>query len=332
MLFATIVGCAFVPQEVDEPTPVADSSPIQAEAWSRIRKAFEGSDLRNAVLMLGLETDAPRLLVKGAGDPSAIVHADSAQKWVVATVLLRAARAHGVGPDTPLSEFPFPPQGGDPARAAVTLREMLSFTGGWESPPRCASQPFGDFHTCGQSIYESEHSVPARFAYGTHHMMVAAHALTESTETYADLLGTFQSETGLFPTASNQDTEKPLRFRTNADEYYAFLQAQLRGELLTEADWQAMITDQIGDRAIASSPASALEPGWRYGYGNWLKCDPDCGAQRHSAGSRGFYPWVNLEDRTVGLIVHNARSGDWIRSHALYETIEADIPVVLGIR
>lgn len=324
---AVSVGCRG-PQAVVEP-PVPAANEEQQAAITRIRTALEESPLYDATVLLARQGEAPLVFIKGAGGADVEYAADSAQKWVVASVLLAEAKKVDVTSDTPLENFPFP-RGVEGERAAITLGELLSFTGGFENPPLCASLAGADFHTCTERIVESELTTPKRFYYGTHHMMVAARGLADDDETYADLLARFKADTGLFPTSFNQSSEMPLQFRTNASEYMAFLQALLAGELLDADVLDEMMSDQVGAKDIAMSPADDVGDGWKYGFGNWVHCDGECDTQHHSAGARGFYPWVDLGNGTLGVVAFNGRVGDWQLSHAFFTEIRDAIPAAVG--
>lgn len=322
-----LIGCRG-PQAVVEP-PVPTANAEQQAAIDRIGAALEESPLYDATVLLARKGGEPLVFIKGAGGSDREYAADSGQKWVVASVLLSEAKKVDVTSETPLANFPFP-RGVTGERAAVTLGELLSFTAGFEDPPLCASLAGADFLTCTERILESELTTPKRYYYGTHHMMVAARGLTSDDETYADLFGRFKADTGLFPSGYNQSEELPLQFRTNAGEYLAFLQALLAGDVLDDDVVAEMLSDQVGDKDIAMSPADDVGPGWKYGFGNWVHCEETCDTQHHSAGARGFYPWVDLGNDTLGVVAFNGRVGEWQLSHAFYEVIRDDIPLALG--
>jgi hypothetical protein len=171
-------------------------------------------------------------------------------------------------------------------------------------------------------------------------MMVALGALFTSEapvdETKA-LLERFREETRLLKTAQH-NSDKPLTLTITPMDYAAFLRALMAGQLLTPDEMTAMFADQIGDKDVAQSPADAaigrgdLQGRWRYGLGNWFRCDVGvpCDSEHHSAGSRGFYPFVDLKDGSFGVVAHVARFGDWSESHRLFEAIRNDIDLVVG--
>ena len=325
------------PQNVDPGPSAGPASDEADEAAAAIEAALADSPLRDAVVWIGHADGTDRLWRKGDGHEDRLYFADSAQKWTVATVLLREVRALGLDSTAALRALPHASRfvgHTDGAAGDTTVAQTLSFMAGFEDPPLCASVAAGDLHDCAGAIFDSGQTTPIRYHYGTHAMMVTASLLTDDDESYATLFQRFQDDTGLFGDAVYGSAEKPLRLETSATSYRAFLLALLDDDsgLLHVDDRAAMFEDHVGDAAISSSPASGMDGEWRYGLGNWVRCDDGaCGSQRHSAGARGFYPWIDLERRTYGLIVHNAAVGDWQESHALYEDIVDLIPVALDL-
>ena len=310
--------------------PDTGEGTARQQAIARISDELEASPLFDAVLTVATLEGEPLVFTKGTTSTDNVYNADSAQKWVAATALLREARARGVDEDTPLLSYPNPlALTGDAAR--VTLRQMLSSTAGWEAVPLCGRRQSGALRDCAQRIVDAAHTSPTRFYYGTHHMLPAAASLVDDDESFTNIFARMQAETGLFLSSSYRSAEKPLAFRTTAAEYMAFLKALQAGDLLDDEVRTRMLTAQTLDVDVASSPADRVEQGWRYGYGNWVHCDSTCDTQHHSAGARGFYPWIDTDDDTRGVIAFNSGLGDWEQSHALYRAIRADIKIALGL-
>lgn len=339
VVMALGVGC--VAQDIRREDPAASTSSSEREAaLERIEAALVASPIKNAVVLMGRDQEAPVVITKGDGDKDRLYFADSGQKWVVATVLLRELRRLGLSPETPLADIP-----GAPAWARAgelgerQARHFLSFTSGMPAPPLCATLASGPLQDCAEKITAKGASSPA-YRYGTYHSIALLAALEASGgETWAEVFARFQAETNLFPNASYGGTEKPLKLSTSAVDYAAFLRAILASSLLGPEDEAEMFKNHVGTLPIENSPAEGqdLEGIWRYGFGNWVRCDDvddpgRCASLRHSAGARGFYPWLDLEKRTYGVVAHNARVGDWIESHRLMESVSADVAVVTGAR
>jgi hypothetical protein len=334
-----VAGCRG-PQAVVRDDPSAnDSSAERDAALDRVEAALAASAVRDATVVVGRGDGPVVVFVKGAGGVARDYHADSAQKWILATLLLRDARRRGVGLEQPLSTWPSAPARARGDVGATTQRGLLSFTAGFEDPPLCARFAVGkDFAHCLPLLVSSPVTTPRRYFYGTHQMMIALGALSAGdgdADPTAALLQRFRDETGLLATAHHEG-DKPLALTITPGEYAAFLQQLSTHRLLTPDDEAAMLANQVGDREIAMSPADeAVAAGdvsgrWRYGLGNWIRCDEGqgCDSAHHSAGARGFYPFVDVDSGVFGVIAHNARVGAWTDSHALFEAIRADLDLI----
>jgi hypothetical protein len=345
LVCTSLVGChrrAHAPvQTVARVDPQAStSSAARTAALAHIEQVLSDSSLRDATVVLGRGSGDVVVFSKGAGGSDVVYNADSAQKWLLATLLLREARKRHITLEQPMSTWPAAPTWATGAVGEITLREMLSFTSGFEDPPACAKFSQGKgFDECLIELVQSPLHLPRRYFYGTHHMMVALGALFAGEapvdETGA-LVARFREETGLLKTAQH-NSDKPLMLTITPMDYAAFLRALMAGQLLTPDEMTAMFADQIGDKDTAHSPADAaigrgdLQGRWRYGLGNWFRCDVGvpCDTEHHSAGSRGFYPFVDLKDGTFGVVAHVARFGDWSESHRVFEAIRKDIDIVV---
>lgn len=337
-----LTGCHRRAQAVVRVDPRASSSSVErTAALGRIEQALADSSLRDATVVLGRGSGDVVVFSKGAGGADVVYNADSAQKWILATLLLREARKRHITLEQPMSTWPAAPAWATGAVGDITLRDLLSFTSGFEDPPVCAKLAHGKgFDDCLLDLVHSPLHLPRRYFYGTHHMMVALGALFAGeapVDETKELLARFRDETGLLKTAQH-NSDKPLTLTMTPMDYAAFLRALMANQLLTPDEMTAMFADQIGDREIAQSPAEGavrrgdLQGRWRYGLGNWFRCDvgTPCDTEHHSAGSRGFYPFVDLKDGTFGVVAHVAGLGDWSESHALFETIRKDIDLVVG--
>lgn len=319
----------------------ANSSAERTAALAHIEQVLAASPVVDATVVLGRGTGDVVVFSKGAGGADVVYNADSAQKWLLATLLLREARKRHITLEQPLSTWPSAPAWATGAVGDITLRDLLSFTSGFEDPPVCAKLAHGkSFDDCLLDLVKSPLHLPRRYFYGTHHMMVALGALFAGeapVDETKELLARFREETGLLKTAQH-NSDKPLTLTITPMDYAAFLRALMANQLLTPEEMTAMFADQIGDKDIAHSPAEGavrrgdLQGRWRYGLGNWFRCDTGvaCDTEHHSAGSRGFYPFVDLKDGTFGVVAHVAGLGDWSESHALFEAIRTDIDLVVG--
>lgn len=91
---------------------------------------------------------------------------------------------------------------------------------------------------------------------------------------------------------------------TTADCYAAFLRKILNGQLNIAA---FLGTHQVPASALlgaSNSPAPTDEP-WHYSIGHWV--EPD--GTFSSGGSLGFYPWIDANRRTYGIVARNSLTG-----------------------
>ena len=91
---------------------------------------------------------------------------------------------------------------------------------------------------------------------------------------------------------------------TTADCYAAFLRKILNGTLNIAA---LLGTHQVPASALlgaSNSPAPVDEP-WHYSIGHWV--EPD--GTYSSGGSLGFYPWIDVNRRTYGIVARNSLTG-----------------------
>lgn len=349
--FCCVSAAAFSfgkPQTITRTDPFAQqSSKERDDALARAEAALAASAVKDATVVVGhVGVDEFVVFVKGKGGADVVYEADSSQKWIMATMLLREARRRGVTLEQPLSTWrtlPSGPYGPKPAWVTdevgqSTLRDFLSFTSGFEDPPACAAIAAGSWKRCLPKLTTSKLTTPRRYFYGTHHFMVALAGLSANDgddHPSATLMKRFQTETKLL-SSTKYDSDKPLSLLITPRDYMGFLRALTTHQLLTADEEAAMLKDQIGDKEIAMSPAKRAEEHgrisgtWHYGLGNWLQCEPgqECGKHHHSAGARGFYPFFDVDTGFYGVVAWNGRVGQWDASHAVYEALKPDLPLL----
>jgi CubicO group peptidase (beta-lactamase class C family) len=221
LLLATTIACSS-----SSPPPTGEEGEGEGEgegeqdvrdaARARIAAAFAAAPIEDATLIVGRGTQPDLVLTKGTGGVDVAYDTDSAQKWLLATMLVREARAREVPLTAAMSTWPQAPSWVTGDVADITLRDLLSFTSGYESPPLCAQIAGGPrFDTCVVTLATSEVTVPRRCFYGAHHFMVAIAGLYAADAAAGDvdetqaMLAKFQAETGLLASAT-YDGDKPL--------------------------------------------------------------------------------------------------------------------------
>ncbi len=205
-------------------------------------------------------------------------------------------------------------------QAAITLRQLLSFTSGLEREAGCTLLPGIALADCVQSISQRPLVAPpgTRFDYGSTHLHVAARMAEVATgETWTNLFATqLKAPLGLtanelqWYTAPRQaiGTSNPLvagGLRATMDEYgkllgLEFARGSYQGNrLINDALFGAQATAQFPDAVVGNSPFGNVGIDFGYGLAAWLECPPpatNC-AVLSSPGAFGFTPWL---DRDAG--------------------------------
>lgn len=266
----------------------------------------------------------------------------STSKWVAAVAILWLVD-QGVlnledAPGLYLSDEEWPLPTTDPL-ATTTLRQLLSFTSGFNKSAFCLNRPNADFFNCvtaiAQANAEGQAAPGAEFDYGSSHLQIAGAMAVRAGgyETWQNLFDDFRSTTGLFAQARfNLPSEKNPRLAGGmtwtAEEYLAFLGALVNGSLLSEDLQTEMTRDQISEATIVNSPArSGIGQDWHYGFGVWLECDSvsyDCGASTDylsSPGAYGAYPFINRSQNFFGIVARQGELGSFPEGFAVFDAV-----------
>lgn len=203
-------------------------------------------------------------------------------------------------------------------QAAITLRQLLSFTSGLPPSHACTAISSIALADCVELIsQETLIATPGtRFDYGSTHLHVAARMAEVQTNLpwntiFANELRTALGLPGLvqYYTAPQLafGTTNPLiagGMRASMNEYARILQltydkGRWQGnQLIGETLFNTQVIEPYPNAVIGYSPAPT---GWnvRYGLAAWLECTtPTTGcASISSPGAFGFTPWI---DRTAG--------------------------------
>jgi D-alanyl-D-alanine-carboxypeptidase/D-alanyl-D-alanine-endopeptidase len=219
-------------------------------------------------------------------------------------------------------------------QAAITLRQLLSFTSGMQPEAPCTSLPNLSLADCVQAISQMDlvAAPGTRFDYGSTHLQVAARMAEVATgAAWADIFNTqIKAPLGLgsdmtYYTAPRQSigTSNPLiagGLRATMNEYAKVLSLEFnRGtwqgqRLISDALFTEQGTEPFPNAVIGNSPFEKAGLDFHYGLASWLECTPpavNCPVVS-SPGAFGFTPWV---DRTggyyavLGMEVDGADSG-----------------------
>jgi CubicO group peptidase (beta-lactamase class C family) len=288
--------------------------------WSRVEALLLSTASDAGVGSLGLTiwdgTDA-RLYERMVGGftPDTRVAIASASKMVSGLVLFDAVRRGELTLDSTT--------GGvlqwTGANAAITLRQLMSFTSGLEREDLCTRRPLVTLEECVATIRDAPvvAAPGAQFDYGSTHLQVAARmAEVASAKSWAQLFDdTLRTPLGLdagvaYFTAPQQSlgTTNPLiagGLRASMNEYANFLalvfhRGAYRGLTIgTPALYDEQAREVSPAPTIDYSPVQAIGLPYHYGLTAWLMCGtPATGCEDLSSpGAFGFTPWL---DRAAG--------------------------------
>jgi len=219
-------------------------------------------------------------------------------------------------------------------QAAISLRQLLSFTSGLPREAPCTLLPSITLEECVDNISQMDLVAPpgTRFDYGSTHLQVAARMAEVVTgdEWAAIFAAQLKTPLGLGPDMiwytgprQAQGTTNPLiagGLRATMNEYAKILGLEYsRGlyqgnRLIADALFTAQGTEPFPDAEIGSSPFQAVGLNFHYGLASWLECPPpasNCGVVS-SPGAFGFTPWVDRDGgyyAILGMEVTESQSG-----------------------
>ncbi|MCU0697435.1 MAG: serine hydrolase [Myxococcaceae bacterium] len=245
----------------------------------------------------------------------------SASKLVSAMVLFEVIRRGQLTLDSTTGQV----LGWTGPKAAITLRQLLSFTSGLPPNNLCTSNPLTTLAACVNVLSGVTLEAPpgTRYDYGSTHLHVAARMAEVVTgKTWPQLF----DEVARQPLGLSSETEyfcAPLQRagRQNPlvagglvitpNEYAKLLLVNAgRGTLGTTVIGAPALYDEQGKEpfpgvTVGVSPVQALGLPFRYGLGAWLECaTPGQGcAVISSPGAFGFTPWVDRQAGHAAMLV-----------------------------
>lgn len=277
---------------------------------------------------------------RGASTSTTSYESASTSKLVSAVVILTLVERGFLSLDTKPQEllwFWNPPEG-SPA-AALTLRQLLSFTSGFWDEPLCLNLAASGFEQCVQSIYYKNVGygiVPGSEYYysGTHLQIAGLMAIqARGFATWTQVFEEFQARTGLFahsrydlPSAANPRLAGGMHW--TGSDYLEFLRALSQGRLLSPAAQAALFTNHRGTAQVLNSPSlNAIGEDWAYGLGNWVECESPqftCRSsprRNSSPGAYGAYPFIDFQAGYFGLLARQGALGTFDRGLELYRRV-----------
>jgi CubicO group peptidase (beta-lactamase class C family) len=311
-LLSTTTACGGL-----RPAPGACDS--AAPGWEAVCEQLDTSRLRELSVIIGDETGERLVYSRGDG-PETVYRIASASKLLTSVTIMRLVDRGVMSLDDHPQRFIswWPTDAADP-RSAVTLRQLLAFTAGYEGEALdagCVRDEDITLDACARQMADQyfTYTPGTTFHYAPGHMHLAALMAERATDKKWNAI--FREEIGdpLEMSAAarydNEDNPDPAGgARASGSDYAAFMLALARGELLTPASQAALLSDQSGVARIAHSPVSAYGWTWRYGLGCWKECYEErwgaaCDASTvySSAGAFGFYPWIDAATGRWGVV------------------------------
>jgi CubicO group peptidase (beta-lactamase class C family) len=288
--------------------------------WSPVDALLQGAAADAGAASFGLvvwDRDNRRIYERmlGGFTPDTRVAVASSSKLVSGMVIFDAIRRGELTLDATTGQV----LGWTGAKAAITLRQLLSFTSGLAREATCTLRPLITLAACVDEIRDAPvaHEPGTFFDYGSTHLHVAARmAEVASGKAWSQLFAdTLRTPLGLpgdvaYFTAPKQQlgTMNPLvagGMRASMNEYapllaLAFHRGSAGGLAIgTPALFDEMAREPYPAAMIGLSPFERIGLPHRYGLTAWLMCDtPSAGcAELSSPGAFGFTPWL---DRSAG--------------------------------
>jgi CubicO group peptidase (beta-lactamase class C family) len=327
-----------------EPNAVCPRAAREAAIRAKLETALTDPEIaasQDVTVLLETATGQRFTYSHGASTPTTIYESASTSKLVTAAIIMdlidQGELSLGSKPSDSLSFW---------TDDAVTLRQLLSFSSGYDDEPSCINLPFGTLESCVETIWttnEPTNATPnAEFSYSGTHMQVAGLMAMKAVgvATWGEIFNAFKTRTGLFPTAaydlpSLANPRLAGGMHWTGEEYLGFLRALAHGDVLTDASRTALFANQRGAAIVVASPAySQVMEDWSYGLGNWLECptatEPnsfDCGAghRNSSAGAYGAYPFIDFDQDYFGIVAQQGPLGSGFKAVLLLREATAEI-------
>jgi hypothetical protein len=198
--------------------------------------------------------------------------------------------------------------------------QMLTLRSGYTSFVGC--QPGQTLDACLASGSNGRYSASTdgRFSYNGGHMQKHASINGLGAMTPAGLATALKSQLGSDMVIGFSQAQPAGGAYGTPKAYAGFLRKLLGGQLRLGA--------MLGSSSVCANPktcasgealASPLpaEDRWRYSLGHWVEADPETGdGAFSSAGAFGFYPWIDANRSSYGIVARVAPSGAGVASAA----------------
>jgi len=297
------------------------ATPAFAEIDRTARAAFEKQDAPGMGLQV-FDARGNKVFEQMYGDfsPDRRIPIASASKLVAGLTILRLVDQGKLSLDSTTGAV----LGWKGPQAAITLRQLLSFTSGL--PPRdvCSMRPGITLAECVQQLSKVKlvAAPGTRFDYGNTHLAVAGRmAEVVSGKTWEGVFGEqlrvplgMRSDVAFYTWPRRAEgTTNPLLaggLQMTMDEYAKVLELEyhrgmFRGaRLIGDVLFTEQATEPYPNAVIGDTPVGRIGLDYHYGLANWLECPPpavNCPVQS-SPGAFGFTPWVDREGGYYAII------------------------------
>jgi CubicO group peptidase (beta-lactamase class C family) len=257
----------------------------------------------------------------GTYTPDTIVRLASGSKWLSGAAIMTLVDDDTLDLDAPISGY-LPVFTGP--KAAITLRQLLSFTSGLQEDPACAGRATTTLQQCAAEIAALPLAAQpgAQYRYGNGHLVVAA-AIAEAvsgtpfTTLFWERLSLPLGATSTFMTGGTNPNPAG-NGRSTMHDYARFVRMLWNGgeidgtRILSEAAVAEMQSDQTNGAPVVVASVIRKALGSRYGLGSWYDVlDPATGAYEVSSpGAFGFHPWIDRQRDLYGVYVVEAAADD----------------------
>jgi CubicO group peptidase (beta-lactamase class C family) len=325
VVFARFVSAVFLSALAGTSASYAAAHPENSGAFSEVERAAAAAFAAQGLPGMGLAIHDARGVKRfermyGGFSPDERIAIASASKLVAGLTILRLVDQGKLTLDSTTGQV----LGWKGPQAAITLRQLLSFTSGLPSEAVCMLRTGITLAECVATISQSTLVAPpgTRFEYGGTHLHVAARMAEVVTGRSWDEIFAEQLRTPLgigadavfysWPRQS-RGTSNPMiagGLRMTMNEYAKVLDLEYnrgvyRGErLIADAMFTAQATEPYPAAAIGKSPVQRIGLAYRYGLASWLECPPPASncAVLSSPGAFGFTPWVDREGGYYAII------------------------------
>ncbi len=263
----------------------------------------------------------------------------SSSKWVTSSIILRLVTTSRLS----LNDTTGKVLGWKGEKGTIDVRSLLSFTSGLPGKHRCVNNPFISLESCVKKIYEDKEPLRKNtFDYGNTHMQVAARMAEVVTgKSWDDVVTSeftmplrLKSKVGYFTMPKMRKGRQPLAaggLVISPDDYLSFLAMIVDGgrDYLSREILQAQAGRSFNDAtSVFYSPYSINQENFEYGLGVWRECSPKKCTDSpliSSAGSFGFYPWIDRANGHYAVLAVEDRPGFSRKSYLFLKRIRGEL-------